>query len=538
MLKFEDQMGQLGETLAGMEEDDFAQVYMRGNAAEFLQKNYTEGTSLEIDFALDDKGNLYDSAEKIAEELDKSEGKTLFIFDKSGELPYAVRKKEGEYYKSSDRIGTQSILPETLSFKPKKSLDPDVLGDRTDATAYWDYNTQKDRAGELLKYYQGEVTRLSKLKKQIPSKPPKEPVKPKLGGWNTFVRRLKKIVTFGRGEETAAYQKYLQAKKKYQADMKSFPERKKNYENREETARLFAEAEAGVSKAEKKLATIKAELDKASAGLDADHAEHSKQSVVAYRKRTEARLEGVLDLKATGRITPENIFAHTWLKEAECRGKPASDPEARKALCAYIASDAVQNDLLNNRFKGKDKTAKTSKALDERMINQLNTGKAVEALMKDEDLKKLLDGMGSKPIDPSRVKNKFIEVAAAKKYQDSQEVNIYTMARTAMEKDFGEQELSEQALDEVIRYKKLQRAIDARYIKVYDSASKGLATIFGTKPTEADKAPFREAFNSLRSQGKGPMGLRQMTDSLDNRKRELEQEELNSEQLSSSGPQL
>ena len=527
---FEDQMRELGAQLSEMDREDFSKVNAPMDAKEFLAKNFTDGTAHRVSFAVDDKGNLYDGPEKVAAELDRSDKRTLYVFDETGELPYAVRKDAGRFFCSSQRVGTQNIMPETDRFQPKKTLKPDELGDRSDATAYWDYKTQKDRAGGLLKHYKDEVERITKIRNDGEPEKPKKPVRPRLGAWNTFVRGLKKAVTLGFGAETQAYKAYTARKEQYRKDLESFPERQASYDARKKeydsSDVKLAEATAGKEKAEKRLRDLSEQYRGHTGGVSADDAENSKHSVVQYRNRTEAKLEGVLDLKNRGKITPDNIFAQTWLKEAECRGKRASDPKARKALCEFIAADTVQKDILNARFRGTDKKekekAKTSDALEERMIDPLNSGKAAEVLMKDQDLARLLDGMKDEPIDPGRVRDRYMELVASRTQQANKESNVYTMAKATMERDFGKQELSEQALDEVLRYKKLDEAIRDEYTKKYDSAAQGLATIFGMKPTEADKQPYREAFNALKAQGKGPMGLSEMNAALDAKKAELQ----------------
>ncbi len=535
---FKDQMRELGTRLSEMDREDFSKVNVPTNAKEFMAKNFTDSTDHRASYAVDDKGNLYEGSEKIAAELDKSDKRTLYVFDETGELPYAVRKEGEKYFISSQRIGTQNIMPETDRFQPKKSLKPDELGNRMDATMYWDYKTQKDRIGELKGTYTKEIERLTKLRNDGEPKKPQQPVRPRLGAWNTFVRGLKKAVTLGFGAETQAYKAYTARKVQYQKDMESLPERQAKYEalkkEYDSSDVKLAEAQAGVEKAEKRLGELNEKYRGHTGGVTANEADNSMRDVVQYRNRTEAKLEGVLDLKIKGRITQENIFAHTWLKEAECRGKSASDPNARKALCEFIAADAVQNDILDSRFKGTDQKekAKTSDALDERSINPLNTGKAADALMKDQDLKKLLDSMKDEPIDPQRIKSKYMELVADRSKQANREINVYTSAKETMEREFGQQELSEKALDEVLRYKKLDEVIRNEYKKTYGNAGEGLAAIFGMKPTEADKQPYREAFNALKEQGAGPMGLNEMMTSLNAKKAELQA------QHGPDGPQL
>ena len=526
---------------------DFLGKHWQTGEQSLQEKAVTEITGVDffakdkIAFALDARGNRYDSVDKIAAELDKADGRTLFIFENNDELPFAVQNKDGTFSKSDDRISTRNILPETHSFDPKKSLKPDDIGERPDAGNYFGLKGQKDDAGKVKKYYEKEIERINNIKKEGRPQPPKQPVKPRLGTWNTFVRGLKKVVTLGFGDETQAYKNYTNRKRRYEEDIKAFPEKQKAFEAKKKVYddieqngdKMLADAQESLEKLNARLGNIRAEMNNASAGLDKGSMNIGRREVEDYRKRTEARLEGVQDLRKTGKITPDNIFAHTWLKEAECKGKPASDPEARKALCAYIAADSVQNEILTNRFKGMEKTAQTSDALDDRKVNPLNTGEAVNALMKDQDLKKILDQCGDEPIDPYWIKTRYVEKAAQRETEAWKELNVLTNAKADMERAFGQQELSEQALDEVLRYKKVQMDISNSGVRVrYKDGKEAMATTFAMKPTEEDKKPYREAFDALKAEGKGPMSLDDMTKALDNKKTQLDA------QKEAGGPQL
>lgn len=113
---------------------------------------------------------------------------------------------------------------------------------------------------------------------------------------------------------------------------------------------------------------------------------HVKQ----YRDHLEVKMEGVSDLLWKGKITEDNLFAHTWLKRAECDQQPCSSMTARKALCAYIAADALEDEILSRRVH----SIETSGSVIERRLAPLKNGKAVEDLMKNPELKKILDDLG------------------------------------------------------------------------------------------------------------------------------------------------
>ena len=44
-----------------------------------------------------------------------------------------------------------------------------------------------------------------------------------------------------------------------------------------------------------------------------------ERNIRKYHQHTEVRMQGIADIIKNGRITPENIFANTWLLEAACK---------------------------------------------------------------------------------------------------------------------------------------------------------------------------------------------------------------------------
>ena len=544
--RYEDQMKALGEQLSEMDDELFAQAYKSMDAKQFIGNHWTierptgeellaAGVGIDfsksrIDFALDADGNVYEGPEAVIKELDKPDDRTLFVFDSSGDLPYAVRKKDGVFYKSDDQISTRNILPESYAFTPAKSLKADELGNRTDATEYFALSDQKDDAGKLLKFYNKEIERLKSTKKGGVPDPPQQPVKPRLGVWNTFVRGLKKVVTLGFGDETAAYKDYAAKKTTYLNDLRTLPERQKEFEAKKleyekfmkEYEAKLKEAEEGRDKAQTRLDKVKVDLSRASGGLSKDDMDASKRKVMQYRDQIEAKLEAVKDLREKGRITPDNIFANTWLKGAQCKGKPASDPKAREALYEYLASGIVQEDILDHRFMGINKQAQTSDALDERKVDPLNTGKAVETLRNDKDLQDILNRMGNEAMDPGYIKRRYAEKVASRDFEAARDRNVLTQAMKTMDREFGKQEPTEEAFDEIIRYKKIIGFITSPSAK-YDNVKKGLGQVFAMKPTEEDKKVFREAFDAVKAEGKGPMGLDEMNKAVNEKYIQIEQ---------------
>ena len=191
----------------------------------------------------------------------------------------------------------------------------------------------------------------------------------------------------------------------------------------------------------------------------------------------------------------------------------------------------MQTEILEKRFKGANKEAVTSDALDERKIEALNNGEAVGAIMKDEYLNRILDEMGNEPLDPARIKDRYLSALALKNTQENKNKSILVKAKGDMESAFGKQEPTEQAFDELIRYKHVLKEIRNDGIRVhYDNAKQALADIFAMKPTEAEKQPYREAFNAIK--GNGPMGLDELNNAVNSKKAQLEA------QAELGGPQL
>lgn len=561
--RFEDQMTALGGQLKEMDSEDFEPVEpKRMDAKAFLGKSWKLGQPEEkeqqfvaftgidfakpqIDFAVGEDGKLYRTEDEIAAELDKSGARTLFIFDKSGEAPYAVQKKDGMFYKSDDRISTRSIMPDSESFEPKKSLHVKDIVSIADKSKVFELKDKTDDLGREQLFYEKNIKALKEV-----SKPPEElkkPVKPTLGFWGSIAYGLTWFFTFGRGD-TEAHRTLPSRLKRYEQDLALYPSKLEEYGKKlaahkaylKDGAQKLAEFENKLAETKAKRAQAKKERTEAENAYMNAIRGNDESAVNNYRSRIETRLEGVNDLRINGKITPQNIFAHTWLKEAECKGKKASDPNARRAFCAYVASSKLEEEILVSRVNSEQ----LSDALEERKLSQLNNGSIVDSMMKDKDLKKLFDDMGDKAIDPGKLKTAYLEKSRQRELEKMNDVKYLEAAKEHMAERFGTKTIDpsdkasfEKTFEAVLRYDMLKKSIKAQSSlppannpamieKRYEEAKSLESSAYRSNITEKDKFPYRKAFEALSG---SEMNLDEMSAALDAKKRELE--------LQAEGPQ-
>lgn len=551
--KFEDQMKDLGEQLGGMDKEDFSQVGTPAlDAKTFLAKNWQLGGSVErekaqrmtgmdfdlpkIDFALDEQGRLYRGADKITELLSKPEDRTLYIFDDSGEQPYAVQKKDGMYYRSDERISTRRIMPDSRSFEAKKSLNVNDIVKVSEKRRVFELKQQTDNLGRSIEFYKNNIAALKKA--SVKPDALKKPVRPRLGFWNTIAYRVKRFIT---GGETEAHKVHRARLKLYEQDVALYPLRKKEHEAEVKNhndflnggAEKLADYEQKLQQTRQKREQVKAERAQAEQAHRNAMQDNDSAAVNAYRSRIETRLEGVNDLRNKGFVTPQNIFAYTWLKEAECRGKKASDPAARKAFCAYVAASKAENDILDSRVGSETISA----TLEERKLAQINNGEVVNAMMKDPDMKQLFDALGDGAIEPETLKDAYMKKVEQRRLEKMDDVKYLENAKAFMENKFGKQRISEtddeafeKTFEQVLRYKMIKGIIRERNTlsptddpalidsRLKDVQKKETDTL-RLQLTEFHKYPYRKAFESLRGQ---ELTLDEMSNALDAKKHQLE----------------
>ena len=536
------------------------------DAKDFLQKRWQFGPS-EIDkqvgeiramfgldivgkeefaFALDDDGHRYSDLDAVANYLSKN-GKRLFIFEKNGEAPFAVQREDGDLKISDDRISSQCRLKGSDEFEPKKSLDVDDIIHRAD---YTKVSPLKDAVGDwrkMQKFYNKQIDQIKFVKNEGKPKPPKKPEKPSLGFLDSVAYGFVWFFTFGKGD-TKAHREYKQDLESYPARVKAYPGLVADYEKRKKRWDEYKETgEAKLSEFRKGLDNANKKLDEANekykAALDQYNAElqgNDEADVRRYRNNLEVRLEGAADLQKEGRITRNNIFANTWLKEAECDGKKASDPEAREALRGYIASRAVEEQILKDRVSGD----LVNVGVENRRVDDLNSGRAYEALKKDADLNAMLDEMGDGKIDAYNIYNDYTKKLAKRQYEAKGYQAVYTEVGKSMNFTFGKRTIDETCIKDLIYLDRLNyyHNRDRAYPLPYDEkTAKEMHKAARDNIRTMHRDPFtKQELNTISNgvlalYGEGPYELDEMLKKVKEKSRELEQKPVKAESEGAKG---
>ncbi|MBP5749406.1 MAG: hypothetical protein J6X24_01295, partial [Firmicutes bacterium] len=284
----------------------------------------------------------------------------------------------------------------------------------------------------------------------------------------------------------------------------------------------------GLANANKKLDEVRDKYEAAKNVYNEQLEDNDIVDVNRYRGNLEVRLEGVSDLMKEGKITRNNIFAHTWLKEAECEGKKASDPKARESLRAYIAARAVEEQILNDRVRGE----LVNVGVETRRVEDLNSGRAYQALEKDPDLNAMLDQMGDTELRPHQIYTAFTERLATRQIQSKGYKTVYTDVMKSMNFTFGEKKIDESCVDDLVRLHRLQKHYekDKDYALPYDEksandqyvAARNNVRSVNRKPiTDEERKPFLEAVRALKTENKGPMKLDEMLTAVKAKNKEL-----------------
>lgn len=527
---------------------DIGNEYFLTNTLSMLKKRWLFGPgggaeAKEFAFALDKEGHRYDSLEDVARKLDEDEGQKLFVFSKGGTLPYAVEKDRGQIYISDEVISAETKLPETHAFQPKKSLDMDDIIKRADKSEVF---KAKDAVGDwkmLNMFYEKNLKSIEFVKKagqpSVPTKPTKQP----MGFWNSIGYGLTWLFTFGRGDTEA----HREQTRLYDLSVKSYKENLEEFKKKQEAwkdylengEKKIAEYTEGIERSKKKMEESRKVYNEAGEKFFAASKDNDRYAVIAYQNNTEVLLEGVADLQEKGKITRSNVFANTWLRSAECDGKPVSDPEARKALIRFLASRSVEQQIL----KRADSEV-VNPAHEERLVEQLNSGKAYEELEKDASLKAMLDEMGDKHINPDNIFSAYTKVLAEKSYASMGYKVRFPEIEKAIIDGFGEKKVDESCIDDLVRLFKFRQEMqkDMGTQLPYDEQS-GKAQIKSMKHqvadvfrpiSAADRERWREPVEALK--GQGPMKLDEMLQKVLQKDREMvEAENAASEK---EGPEL
>ena len=491
---------------------------------DFLDRHFAAGSAKDdIAFALDETGHVYRTREEIETALTENRAQ-LFIYKTDGEAPYAVELKDGRLSISDERITPQHRLDED-AYVPKKSLDVDDIIHRADYSKVEQAKNEVSHWASLKKFYEKNIHSIEYVKNEGKPKPPKKPEKPSLGFFNAIGYGFVWLFTFGKGD-TKAHQEYVESLNNYPTSLDyyntttlpDYNSKKKNWDAYEKNGEeRLADYRKSIPEVEKKLDDARKKQDAAKDVYNEQLRDNDVTEVSSYRSKLEVKLEGVRDLQKEGKITRNNIFANTWLKEAECTGKKASDPEARKALCGYIASRAVEEQILRDRVSGDLVNA----GVETRRVEDLNSGRAYQALENDKDLNAMLDQMGDAEMRPSQIYSAYTERLATRELHAKGYKTVYNDVMKAMNFTFGEKEIDESCVDDLIRLHRLQKLYekDKDYPLPYDeeSANKQYTTArdkvrsININPiTDKERKPFLRAVQALEKENKGPMKLDEM----------------------------
>ena len=524
--------------LKDLQSEDFEEL--NNVKVEFRERFHRE----DIAFAVDEHGKRYYRYKQIIEKLEEGKER-LFIFENtdSGLKPFAAENRNGRLFVSDRAVTPQARLEDTEAFKPLKSLDIDPLIRFDLLKEDQELKDKTDDTGKRLKVIEKELETADRYKNEGAPKEPKMPTKPTLGFFNSIIWGLKKVFTFGFGD-TDANRKLKQDLKNYNDVL--IPEYKKKmavYENMKgQYTRL--QSDDYVKKLQEDQEKLKSENEKIKKRkyslFDQIYKDGYERQVEIYRSKIEVKLAGVKDLEEKGRVTVDNLFAYTWLKGAELADKDLSDPTVREGLLEYIAAKVYEERILSDRAS----YTTHSKALDQRNVEELNNGNAVRYLKNDEVLKKCIDEAieSKEPLYPYSFCQNYLSRLGNVQDRQKDSAERLKMICVQMKKNFGEQTVTMEALDEVIRLEralkvikrtemynnaeKLEKGtlINSQVKMVFDNARRDTAFTLN-RVTNKEREPYLQAFEALK--GKGPMTLDEMHRQILHKTKELEKAQQN-----------
>ena len=405
-----------------------------------------EAFSLDEAFALDEEGNMYRTPEDMAKRLlSEKNANKLFLFTNKGQAPYCLMHDYGYLTMSQDVITPENQLEQDKSklYTPAKSLNPTEMAV---SSKKLDYLLEKrNKLSEHLKVYipkmrddangtlKEEASYFSRNKR------------PRLGFFGTIGNWFSK--TFQK-RPSKAYEAYAERKKEYEkhlAKQDAMYRRKKalNAAEEREAAQIKALGE--------EIEPLKKEYQARMSGGPWEKA----REINTYRQRTEVRMAGVADLTEKEKITEDNIFAYSWLQGAACRGKGWDDMKAVNHLYNYIAANMVQDAILLDAMRNPGTNPQTQV-----LLNHLNDGTAVEALMKDKDLQAVLAEYKG-PIDPEEISSRYNERVKERNAEALKPENRLKEARRDLLARYGEKPITEDALVDIMRLNNLDNYIEA-----------------------------------------------------------------------------
>ena len=527
-------------SLKDLQDDDFEELNNVG--VEFRERFQPENVA----FAVDRDGKRYNSYKEIGEKLKRgNDRERLFIFEKkdNGLEVFAAEKRNGRLFVSDQKVTPETRLEDSDEYKPLKSLNTDPLIRFDLLKEEHDLGEEiKDKVGFRLKVIDTELEKAAKYQNEGAPKPPKKPVKPKLGFIDSVLWGLKKFFTFGLGD-TDANRKLKQDLRKYNEELIPEYNKKMNQYRNMEGFYTKVQNEEYLKKLKNEQKKLKKKKDdisqKKNKLFDKIYMDGYDRQVENYQSRIEVKLAGVQDLEKKGRVTVDNLFAYTWLKRAELEDKDLRDPAVQEGLLEFIAASVTEERIV------KDRASYTthSKALDQRNVEELNNGNAVRYLKNDEVLKKCIDDAiaSNEPLAPYSFYHDYLAKLGNVEQRQKDSAERMKKILVQMVKNFGEQEVTMEALDEVIRFERAMKAIkrtemynnadklekgqlkDSDVKTLYDYAKSDTTFMFN-RVTDKERATYLPAFEALK--GKGPMKLDDMHRQIMHKTKELENKKL------------
>ena len=179
-----------------------------------------------------------------------------------------------------------------------------------------------------------------------------------------------------------------------------------------------------------------------------------KGDIQEYRSRTEVRMEGIADILRQGKVTPDNVFANTWLAKAACRGKTLDEPGVEEALKSYLVSRVVEERILEDAVEDREHGGPS------RMIaEELNNGHLTERMAKDGIFRRMLREQGDQPVDPEEFYWEYQQWVERREAELNHPLAKLEAERRALIQDFGQKPITRNCLRDIMRLNVLDKWI-------------------------------------------------------------------------------
>ena len=397
---------------------------------------------------INESGHPYRTEEEFSEAITdpKNKGMKFFMFMNKNDTPYCLKVENGKVLMSEAPIGVDNQLGDHL-FEPKPSLKiTDIIKPQDTAS---EINQIKDKLNDVKKIaknpdgyirtfrdaekhfqeigYEEIRKKTAALRGEdentfavMPQKPvkPDAPTKPSfgIGGW--LWRIFVQIVSIGFAE-TKGYKDHLRALEQYkkdtdyynnvllpkfEADNNAYKNAVENFDPAEYEAqkkivddefnKQLQELHKKTETAVKRTQNIETEQQ-----LLTDRAKYLKDNIdlidgglrlqlKTYQFNIEVKLEGVADLRRTGKISADNIFANNWLQSGALKGLKYAEltEEDKDTLAGYVASKMAEEKIINAALSN----SKYYQGEVSTLIASLNNGNAAAAIKESPEFQEIV----------------------------------------------------------------------------------------------------------------------------------------------------